>query len=154
MGQKKHVANLIFTIALLGLFALSALLVSVLGAQVYSRSADKMSKNFDTRTSLVYISEKIRQCPGKDIVLKKVADSDALVLSEKTDGNDYETWIFISDGNLKEVMVKKGDQVTPLSGQDIMELDSFEVTESNKTIKITVQNKFDQTESLVMSRDY
>jgi len=142
MGEKKHSINLIFTLALLGIFALSALFVAVLGAQVYGRTAENMNNNFNVRTSLVYITEKIRQCPEKNIRVSEVDDSQALVLTRDMNGADYETWIFSTDRKLREVMVQKGEDVKANDGQEVMEINSFTLSLNGDLLEITV---FDDT---------
>lgn len=151
MGEKKHSINLVFTLALLGIFALSALFVAVLGAQVYGRTADQMNDNYNTRISLVYITEKIRQCPGKDIDIKEVEDSQALVLTQKIDGKEYESWIFTSDGKLREVMVPKGEKVNASDGQDIMEINNFSLERKGNLLDINVFDEYGESSTVTIS---
>lgn len=141
MGEKKHTINLVFTIALLGIFALSALFVAVLGAQVYGRTAEKMDENYSSRTSLVYITEKIRQCPGKDISIEDVEGNQALVLTQEIDGAKYESWIFEADHKLREVMVPAGTPVSAIDGQAIMDVNLFSLGLEDDLLKIIVFDK-------------
>lgn len=142
MGEKKHSINLVFTLALLGIFALSALFVAVLGAQVYGRTAENMDNNFNVRTSLVYITEKIRQCPDKDIDIREVNGNPALVLSQNIKGQNYETWIFSAKGSLREVLVSAGDNVLETDGQEVMDINSFNLDLKGDLLQISV---FDNT---------
>lgn len=151
MGEKKHNINLVFTLVLLGIFALSALSVAVLGAQVYGRTAEQMNNNFNTRTSLIYITEKIRQCPGKNIEIKDVDGSQALVLSQKVDGKNYESWIFSSNGKLREVMVPNGSKVKAVDGQEIMDIGSFDLELKGNLLEIIILNDNGDRDSVVIS---
>ena len=151
MGEKKHSINLVFTIALLGVFALSALFVAVLGAQVYGRTAEQMDENYNTRTSLVYITEKIRQCPGKNIKTENVGDETALVLSQDIEGETYESWIFQSEGKLKEALVSKGQDVKPSDGQEIMEINKFFLSKNDNLLEISVMDEDDNKDSVTIS---
>lgn len=153
MGEKKHSINLVFTLALLGIFALSALFVAVLGAQVYGRTADQMDDNYNSRTSLVYITEKIRQCPGKDISIKEVGESQALVLAQEMDGEKYESWIFGADGKLREVMVPRGTTVNPIDGQDIMDINDFSLELDDGLLEICVYDNKGGESSVTISVD-
>jgi hypothetical protein len=141
-----------FTVTLLGVFALAALFVAIMGAQVYSRSAQNLEANFDTRTSLVYISEKVRQCAGEDFTVEQVDGNDALVLREKYSGNAYESWIYIYDGKLYEVMVAEGVPVKGGDGQSIMNINSLSITDTDGLITITIENLSGETNSLSLSR--
>lgn len=126
MGNKKHVVNVLFTLLLLGVFALCAVFVSVLGAEVYRNSAARMQSNFDTRTSLVYIAEKLRQSASADFAIREIGGGQALVISEKYDDDKiYETWIFVSAGKLREATVAAGENVGALGGQEIMDMKSM-----------------------------
>ncbi|MDR2157426.1 MAG: DUF4860 domain-containing protein [Clostridiales Family XIII bacterium] len=151
MGKRRHVVNLMFTITLLGVFALSALSVAVIGAQVYAHSADRLRANFDTRTSLVYIAEKFRQCPGGRYAIEKVGDSDALVLTEQYGGQDYESWIYAHDGKMYELFVKSGNRVSPGDGQQIMTLRSMTMKRDGALLIVTVVNSGGNEESLTLS---
>jgi len=138
MGKKKHSVNMMFTIMLLGVFALTAVFVAVMGAKVYANSADNMQANFDTRTSLVYLSEKIRTCPGDNFSVRELDGSTALVLSEAVGDQVYESWIFVSNDELCEATVSQGDTVQPAAAQKIMGLKSLDATLKDGGIEITV----------------
>ena len=138
MGRKKHSVNMMFTILLLGIFALTAVFVAVMGAKVYANSADKMQANFDTRTSLVYLSEKIRTSPGDSFSVRDIDGATALVLSEEVGGTVYESWVFVSKEKLCEATVVKGDSVHPGSAQKIMPLKSLSAELKDGGIELTV----------------
>jgi hypothetical protein len=144
-----------FTITLLGVFALAAIFVAVMGASVYQSSAEKMQANFDTRTSLVYIAEKVRQSPqggDGDIEVRQLNGHDALVLKETYDKRVFETWIFVKDGKLHEVMAEDGTDISDTDGQTIMALKSLEFDDNGRTLKITVVNSSDEQRSLTIGR--
>jgi hypothetical protein len=152
MGRKKHFINLIFTLTLLGVFALAAVLVAVMGAQVYQHSANNMQANFDTRTSLVYMSEKIRQCPQDGISVGKIEGGDALILAEEYDGEKYESWIYVHKGALHEVLVPAGSPVNSGDGQNIMDINKLEISDDGTLLTITVENPDGEKDSLSLSR--
>jgi hypothetical protein len=142
-----------FTLLLLGVFALTAIFVAVLGAQVYRSSAVKMQANFDTRTSLIYIAEKVRQSAGADFGVEEIDDSSALVVTEAyDDGNTYETWIYVYDGKLYEATVDAGSDMRAGSGQAIMDMKSMDFKLDGNLVKITTVNSEGDEESLALSR--
>lgn len=151
MGEKKHSINLVFTLALLGIFALSAVFVAVLGAQVYSRTAEKMDDNYNARTSLVYLTEKIRQSPGKNIEIKTVDGNEALVLNRDIDGKAYRSWIWSSDGKLREVLVPEGEKVKSTDGQEIMDINNFSLSVKGDLLEIVVFDKTGDKDSVFIS---
>jgi hypothetical protein len=153
MGKKKHIVNVIFTLLLLGVFALSAIFVAVLGAQVYQSSAEKMQANFDTRTSLVYISEKVRQSTGTNFEVRDLNGQSALVIVEKyDDGRTYETWMYAYDGKLCETTIRAGSAIEPGVGQKIMDMKSMDFEADGDLVKVTSVNDAGDEESLTLSR--
>ena len=138
MGKKKHSINIIFTVLLLGVFALTAVFVAIMGVSVYSHNAEKLQANFDTRTSLVYLSEKIRTNPG-GFSVREIEGGDALVLTEEVNGTFYESWIFVTNGRLCELTVIQGDTVLPATAQQIMDLTSFDAVLKDGGVEISVE---------------
>ena len=138
MGKKNHSINMMFTILLLGIFALTAIFSAVMGATVYANSAEKLQANFDTRTSLIYLSEKIRTNPSDDYDVREVDGNTALVLTEKLGDYVFESWIFVSNERLCEITVMQGDTVVPGTAQQIMDLRSLDAQKKDGGIEITV----------------
>ena len=139
-GRKSHSMNLVFVILLLGIFAIAAIFTAVLGAKIYESGAQRMQDNFDTRTSVVYLSEKIRTAGGAgDISTRDLPGTGkALVISQTANGKSYESWIFVANGQLCESVVAAGDTPLPSAAQRIMPLTSFAVTQENGGISLTV----------------
>ena len=59
--QQRHIIDIFFVIALFCLFALSAIFLISIGADIYGKTVTNMEDNFNTRTALAYITEKVRQ---------------------------------------------------------------------------------------------
>ena len=61
-NQEKHfIVDILFVLALFGVFAVSALSLVTIGADVYQHTVEDMSVNYDSRTAVSYIMEKVRQ---------------------------------------------------------------------------------------------
>jgi len=138
VGKKNHSINMMFTILLLGIFALTAIFVAVMGANVYANSAEKLQANFDTRTSLVYLSEKIRTNPSDDYDVREVGGNTAIVLTERVGDFVFESWIFVANERLSEATIMQGDTVIPGAAQQIMDLKSLDAKKRDGGIEITV----------------
>ena len=151
MGKKNHSINMMFTILLLGIFALTAIFVAVMGAKVYANSADKLRSNFDTRTSIVYLSEKIRTSAGDNYDVREVDGNPALVLTEKIGEYVFESWIFVNNDRLCEITIMPGDTVLPGVAQQIMDLKSLDAQLINGGIEITVVTIAGDTNSTFIS---
>ncbi len=125
---KQHITDIVFVLSLFCVFAVLALFVVVMGANVYKGISVNMSENYNARTSVTYITEKIRQNDsGGSISVESVGSSSALVIAQDIEGELYETWIYVADGNLNETMVREGTSVKPGDGQTIMNLQSMEL---------------------------
>jgi len=142
---------MMFTILLLGIFALTAIFVAVMGAKVYANSADKLHANFDTRTSIVYLSEKIRTSAGDNYDVRDVDGNTALVLTEEIGDFVLESWIFVHNDRLCEITITPGDTVLPGVAQQIMDLRSLDAQLKNGGIEITVVTVAGDTNSTFIS---
>lgn len=121
--QQGHVVDLLFTLALFCVFAASSLLVVLLGANSYKQTVAEMTQNYSTRTSISYLAEKIRQNDvASGISIGRVEGAPALILEQQAGAAVYQTWIYSSDGKLREVLVSQGTVVKAADGQPIMEL--------------------------------
>ena len=138
MGRKKHSVNMLFTILLLGIFALASVFVAIMGAKVYANSADKMQSNFDTRTSLIFLSGKIHTNPSDNFSVRDLNGTTALVLTEEIQGVEYESWIFVVNDKLCEARIFAGDTVFPGTAQQIMDLRELDAEIKDGGIEISV----------------
>jgi len=129
--ERGHVIDLLFTLALFCVFAASSFLVVLMGANIYKQTVTQMTQNYNTRTSLSYLAEKIRQNDIIDgIRIGEVEGATALILEQKVGESTYQTWIYSSGGELREVMVAQGTKVKAADGQPIMELADLQVDRS------------------------
>ena len=66
--QDKHIVDVLFVIGLFCIFALSSFFLISIGANIYRKTVAHMDENFNTRTSLSYVVEKIRQADSEGAV--------------------------------------------------------------------------------------
>lgn len=128
MERKRHVTDIVISLSLFCVFAVLALFVVVLGANVYKGISRDMQANTDARSSIIYLTEKVRQTgePGQ-VEIGAVGGSPALILYQHEGGQAYATWIFVSEGQLREVTLEKGRQAEVQDGQQIMALQALEL---------------------------
>lgn len=136
MKQERHyIVDILFVLALFGVFAISALVVVTIGADVYKHTMNAMSDNYDSRTAIAYVSEKIRQTDSltqddaSAVELSSLSGVPALALSNEENGELFYTWLYYHDGWLKELYTRKdanlgGDVLA--AGEDILQLSSLE----------------------------
>lgn len=131
--EKNFIVDILFVLALFGLFAVSALMLVTIGASVYQNTIEDMDSNYDARVVSSYLAEKLRQ---SDILLdgessasiSELGDSPALVLSQERNGAIYDTYLYYHDGYLKELLVKRGNDTggdSRSAGQEIVALQDF-----------------------------
>ncbi len=141
MDRKQHAIDIIFVLSLFCVFAVLALFVVVLGANVYKGISEDMTKNFDARTSVAYLSEKIRQ---NDVLggisVRDAGGMDALVLSQNAGGEVYETWVYVQDGWLREVTVSAGTDAIQMGGERVMELADMQIEQKDGLFDIEVED--------------
>lgn len=124
--HQKHVIDFIFPIAVFFVFALSSLTVLVLAARIYNSQTGDAANNYMARTSLSYISEKIRQNDtAEGISLQVLEGKDCLALKSSSDGVGYTTYIYEYEGKLKELFIRDGVDIRLKDGNDIMEVQGF-----------------------------
>ncbi|MEY8266366.1 DUF4860 domain-containing protein [Lachnospiraceae bacterium 64-25] len=131
-NQQKHIIDTLFVIALFCLFALSAIFLITIGANIYGRTVNNMEDNFNSRTALAYITEKVRQSDNADsISAGTFQECPALVITSRIEDTEYLTYLYEYNGYIKEIMVRKGMALDPAIGQDIIAVSDFSLTPIN-----------------------
>jgi hypothetical protein len=126
--MKRHSLDLVVVVALFCVYAACALFLCVIGAEIYRDTAETMQQDYDQRTSVLYVAEKVRQNDIDGAVrIDSVEGTDALVLIEKQSGRDYEAWLFVQDQTLYEGLFAPGDTIDVKLCQPIMPMEEMVV---------------------------
>lgn len=153
-NQEKHfIIDILFVLILFGVFTVSALMLVTIGSEVYRHTVDDMGKNYDTRTCISYITEKIRQndtvvaadssLTEAHIRIATLTGEPALMLTQDINGEAYCTYLYLYDGYLRELLTKSGSYLgedTLSAGQKIIELSDFHaewISENLLTVQLT-----------------
>ncbi len=127
--QKGKSSEIIFVLGLFGFYTLCALFLTILGAKVYQQNVENTEFNYTFRTTVLYITEKVRQGEIEGgVEVGATAQSDALVVSKDYDGTTYKTWIYVEDGYLKEVLLSDDMEVQHNIGQKIIPLSRIDIS--------------------------
>ena len=116
----------VFIVSLFVMFAITAILLILIGARQYRFTADSMNRNYEIRTASSYLTEKVHQSDtitGVSVVDFSVGS--ALALTDRQNNQTYITYIYYYDGVLKELFVKEDAAFTPSAGQTIVQLHGF-----------------------------
>lgn len=144
-GQSsRHIVDILFVLALFGVFAASALMLVTLGANVYKQTVADMTDNFTERTAFSYVTEKIRQNDTADTVeIGELSGVPALIFTKQSGEETFCTYLYLYDGYLKELYTRKnffaGTDILP-AGQNILPLAAFSMEECRDgLIKLTLE---------------
>lgn len=148
--SKGWIINIVCILAILSIFAISALLLANVGVQVYKNIVVSNTENFRLRTSLSFVATKIRQSDAYDKILMEERDTvPMLVLKEEVDGITYDTRIYYYDGILRELYQETGSEYELSYGEEITEIADFTIElENENLIKLTAINADQESESL------
>ncbi|MGN0402004.1 MAG: DUF4860 domain-containing protein [Acetatifactor sp.] len=159
--ERDFIVDVLFVLALFGVFTISALALVSIGANVYQNTVNDMGRNYDSRTAIAYITEKVRKADsllsdGSNAVsLGTLEEQPALVLREELDGVRYCTYLYLHEGRLKELYMREDSYLGKhmlAAGQDIMELKSLEYQQiSENLLSVTMTVDDDETRQLYLS---
>ena len=129
----KQTGNL-FSIILIGLFALFSLLVAVMGIQIYQKILSTAESNNQARASLGYVAGKLRTGDEAGMVyLREENGIEVLVIAEDL-GDILETRIYFYDGALWESYEYAEDALDVTYGELIVSLADFSITRRSPTL--------------------
>lgn len=127
-GEKKHMVDILFVLTLFFVFALSALTLVVLGANVYRSTVNHMDENFTDRTSYAYVTQKLRQNDEAGVVsVSEFGGQNACVITQEINNTVYNTYIYEYDGYLCELLSRADMEMEPGAGTRIFEVEEFKI---------------------------
>lgn len=130
--QEHHIIDILFVIALFCIFALSAVFLITVGANIYGKTVSHMEDNFNCRTSFAYVTEKIRQADKNGAVsVGEFNGLPAILITESVDDTHYITYLYEYNGFLKELMIREDTPLSPEAGQDILPVTEFSFQKMN-----------------------
>ena len=124
MEKRRHSLDALFPLGLLGLFVLCAVLVILFSASFYRQTLEK-TRLGDGETALAYVTEKLHQSDRAGAVsLGAIGDCPAVVIT-RGQRRLYDTYIYCSDGQLRELMIKRELEPEPEMGRALLPLERF-----------------------------
>lgn len=141
--SNRHIVDVLFVLALFGVFAACALMLVTIGAGVYKKTVANMNDNYAERTAYSYLMEKLRQNDSTDVIsLNEIAGTPVLTFTTNAGEETVCTCLYLYDGYLKELFVRKSaltDAQILAAGQNIMPLSSLEMEKTeNGLIRLTL----------------
>lgn len=154
-NKQPHIIDIIFVLALLGLFALSSLFLITAGSEIYHNTIENMQTNYELRTSTSYLSEKIRHAPNAELISLK--DTEALALYDYVGETQYVTYLYYYDGYIRELHVAADTDLGNAmlaAGQKISKLDSLSFEQLSDGIIRTNLVYSDNTNTTILFNCY
>lgn len=135
LSGKKHMVDLLFPIALFLVLAASSLFLVILAANVYKKSVAREAANYDSRTCLAYVTEKIRQGDeGGGVEVGTFDGIPCLTIRQTFGEQPYVTYLYSYEGQLCELFVQEGASLGAGDGQKILEVHDLEITEEEEGV--------------------
>lgn len=126
--RDKSIVDVLFLLVLFGVFLLCALFIVLFGAKIYGNTVKNSTNEFNSRTSIAYVSEKIRQHDNAYGIEITGLDKDSTIkLSQELDGRVIVTYLYCYDNKLMEYTTNEGNVLNKQYGTYIMDLSGFDV---------------------------
>lgn len=117
----RHMIDILFVLSLFCVFAFSSVVLILFGADIYKKTVASMDSNYASRTSVAYITEKIRQSDCYDsIFIDDTEGYERLMMTRKIDGLTYATSLYEYDGYLYELFARTDIKLPPDAGQQVI----------------------------------
>lgn len=148
--EQHHTVDVLFVITLFLVFAVSVVMLTGTGANVYRNIVNSMSENYDSRTSFTYVINKIHTSDTDGAVTLGTYDGlDAVLISEEVSNVNYCTYLYYYDGYMREVFTRYGSEYDPGLGTPLFELKSFKATPVTSTLyRFDIETPSGEQESL------
>lgn len=137
LHTNRSLLDLLFILILLFTFAVSALVIVMIGANSYKSVVDEMQSNYDLRIPLSYISTKVKQHDQAGAVHLVLREGITVLVLESTSGKtQYETWIYPYGHQLYEVLLEKGEAIALADGLAILPILGLDIKMNNKLLSV------------------
>lgn len=144
MERKKHSIDVLFMFLLFAIFAILSVLIIFIGSGVYSRITENKEINEQTRTTLSYITNKVRETDGSNNVYLMEKDGRrVLVLRHEYEDYSIDTWIYEYNSKLMEMTVDSGNEFELKFGDVLLDANGVEfyIDEEKHVLNVSVFDK-------------
>jgi hypothetical protein len=134
-----HSIPSIFLFILIGLFAVSALTLTLIGTRVYRSVTDNAAGNIDSQMVLSYLCNKVRAFDHEGgVEISTREGMSVLRLYEEIEGKPYETDIYVYQGMIREAFMPRNEAFFPEYGEMLAAVSSL-------TFQFITQNLLETT---------
>ena len=132
--QKRTNTYSVFSFIQYSLMLALLFVVVIFSCHGFLVSTESRTENYDMRSSLSYITNKVKSFDAAGSV--EVIDSRILVLRDITEKGIYETRIYIEDGKIMEEYSKAEKPISPEKGTVVGLAETFSVSLNNLLLTI------------------
>lgn len=150
---RRHMIDILFVLSLFCVFAVSSVLLILFGADIYKKTVKQMDSNYTSRTSIAYITEKIRQSDTENAIeIVSQNGTQILMLTNIINGIPYATSLYEYDGYLYELFARTDLELPLDAGHPVMELHSLTFSQLEPNIlEITFTNATNEEQTIYVS---
>lgn len=129
--RREHTMDSLFSFVLFGLFVLMLMLMLLFSSKAYQASVRGLDENNNLRTSMAYLTTKIRQHNEQgSLSIVDFQGMEALSLRDTISGKEYITYIYLDGEDLKELFTASSASPSPFMGTTIASLELFHLEET------------------------
>ena len=131
VSSRKHMIDLLFPIMLWAVLLICSVFSIILGIHFYEKTTNRISSNYETRTALSYMKEKIHQNDlYNSVSIGSFDHCESLILEQESEGHLYKTYIYVYENALWEVTVQDGVSISAKDGTKILDVTDFSMSET------------------------
>ncbi len=116
----------VFIFLLLAIFAVSAIFLTALSAQVYRDTVDNSNRNNTARVATSILRGAAQGEDAGGVSIRQEQGIPVLTFTDDYDGEIYYHRLFLADGYLRESLASAEQEFDPEMGEALFELNSFE----------------------------
>ena len=141
--------DVILVMILILLMGLAVFTLVVSSSDTYKNVIDEKENLSNLRIAASYIDNKIKQSDEQSSIYIKnnpINGEASIVIVQRVDNENYETWIYLSDRMLKEAYIKQEQEFTDDMSFDIASIEEFVPSINDDIMEITISgNKASDT---------
>lgn len=119
------------------IFAFCSVSMLLYSASSSRKAASRSEVLWESRTCWQYLEQRVRQMDAAGCIYTGlIEDKDALVLKEFIDGEEYATWIYCSDGWLREYFTEESVKPDAASGTKFLEADRMSILREGNLLTV------------------
>ena len=152
LSRTEHPVSGLFTQLLFAVFALFLMLMLLFSARVYKNTVENSQSETALGTAAAYITTKFRQHDTPDSIFTgELNGNSALCFRDSLNGQDYITYIYLDNGNLKELFTPENSGANASAGTAIAALKDFRIQDQGDGFyHITLQSTKGTTEEFYL----